>query len=158
MNLINMITKILVWKFEVRHFSYMHVAMVTVTVVWTSESIWFITCRCSSYECLRCEVFRKNVIKHEKDIQVVHEFLDTASCMCPSVWIILLGFVMVDYHFNEGCVCCITRLSVLANHDIKYLISLEFWKVDCRRGAWDLLYTVLLLHLAFDSNKTSVSK
>ena len=59
---------------------------------------------------------------------------------------------MVDYHFNEACVCCITRLSVLAKPDRKYLISLEFWKVECR-GAWDLLDTVLVLHLAFDSKK-----
>ena len=59
MNLINMNTKIFVWKFAVQHLAYMHVAMVTVTVVWTFESIWFITCRCSSYECIRCEVFVK---------------------------------------------------------------------------------------------------
>ena len=64
---------------------------------------------------------------------------------------------MVDYHFDEACVCCITLHSVLAKHDIKYLISLEFRKVECRRGAWDLLDTVLLLYLAFDPNKTYVS-
>ena len=40
MNPINMKNKIIVWKFAVPHFQHMHVAMVTVTFIWTSESIY----------------------------------------------------------------------------------------------------------------------